>query len=176
MMNRRSKILAWAVVGATALLLADKVFLSPFLEKWREISAASEKADGEIQRSRMILTREKAVREDWAKVKALLDKPRTPDVQNHLVAHLGEIAGAVDVNFDIKGTRDQPQGDFKEYIFETQFKLKWEQLGALLVALQNSREFLKPARISVNSQYEKEDRLDVDLKISTIGYAPGRAK
>ena len=86
----------------------------------------------------------------------------------------GEVARTAEVTFDIKGVREQQQGDFKEYVFETQIKLKWEQLGELLVALHNSREFLKPARVTVGSQYEKEERLDVDLKVSTIEYAPAK--
>lgn len=175
-MERRSKILAGIVLGVAALLLADKVFLGPYLEKWRDLSARSEKLDQEIQKYRTILAREAAVRDGWAKVKALLEKPRVPDVQTHFVAHLGEIANAVGVNFDIKGVREQAQGDFKEYVFETQFKLKWEQLGELLVALHNSREFLRSARIAVGSQYEKEDRLDVDLKISTVEGVPVKAR
>lgn len=174
MMDRRSKVLAGIVVAASALLLVDKVFLGPYLEKWRDLSARAEKVDQEVQRYRTILSREGAVREGWAKVQGLLEKPRVPDVQTHFVAHLGEIANTIGVNFDIKGVRELSQGDFKEYVFETQFKLKWEQLGELLVALHNSREFLKPARIAVGSQYEKEDRLDVDLKISTIEYRPVR--
>ena len=175
-MNRRTKILSGIVLGAAALLLADKVLFSPYLEKWRKISSESDKVDQEMQKARTVLAREKTVREGWAKVKALLDQPRVPDVQTHFVAHLGQISNQVGVNFDIQGSRDQQQGDFKEYVYETKFKLRWEQLCELLVALHNSREFLKPMRIAIGSQYEKEDRLDLDLKVSTIEHAPGRPK
>ncbi len=173
-MERRTKILAGIVVGVAALLLADKVLLVPYLVKWRDVSARIDKVDLDVQRARAIVAREKDVREGWAKVRGLLDKPRVPDVQTHFVTHLGEVTRAAGVTFDIKGVREQQQGDFKEYVFETQLKLKWEQLGELLVALHNSREFLKPARVTVGSQYEKEERLDVDLKVSTIEYAPAK--
>jgi hypothetical protein len=175
-MTRRSKILSAAVVGVAFLLLLDKVFLAPYTEKWKKISAEAARLDQELLKARTILAREKVVKEGWTKVKGLLDKPRVPDVQTHFVAHLGEIANSIGANFDITGGRDQQQGDFREYIYDTKFKLKWEQLGELLVALNNSREFLKPMRVAVGSQYEKEDRLDVDLKISTVEYSPVKAK
>jgi hypothetical protein len=40
------------------------------------------------------------------------------------------------------------------------------------VELHNSKEFLKPLKMNVQSQYEKEDVLVVDLRLSTIEYAP----
>ena len=175
-MSRRAKIMAGVVLAGAVALLADKILLSPYLEKWRKISVESDKVDQDIQRARTILGREKSVREGWDKVKDLLKKPRVPDVPTHFVAHLGEICEGIGANFDISVSRDQQQGDFKEYVFETKFKLKWEQLGELLVALHNSREFVRPMRIAIGSQYEKEDRLDVDLKVSTIEYAPVKAK
>ena len=46
----------------------------------------------------------------------------------------------------------------------------------LLAELQNSKEFLKPLRINISSQYEREDRLDLDLKLSTIEYSPAPLK
>ncbi len=175
-MNRRTKVLAAAVLAVAGLFLADKILISPYLEGWRKVAAEEEKVDQEILKARTILERRQAVQQGWDKVRRLLEKPRVPDVQNHFMAHLGEISGRIGANHDVKGIRDQQQGDFKEYVYETAFKLKWEQLTGLLVELHNSREFLKPLRLAVSSQYEKEDRLDVDLKVSTIEYAPGRTK
>jgi hypothetical protein len=81
------------------------------------------------------------------------------------------------VSFDVS-ENPQPvqQGDFKEYIFDTKFKLTWAQYVDLLVELHKSTEFLKPIRMTVASQYEKEDRLDVDLEVSTIEYSPAPVK
>jgi hypothetical protein len=93
------------------------------------------------------------------------------------MAHLNEIFDKAGVVSDISGT-PQPvqQGDFKEYIFDTKFKLTWAQFIDVLVELHNSREFLKPLRMNIGSQYEKEDRLDVELKMSTIEYSPATSK
>ncbi|HVR87776.1 MAG TPA: hypothetical protein VMU54_25840, partial [Planctomycetota bacterium] len=70
----------------------------------------------------------------------------------------------------------QQQGDFKEYIFDTKFKLTWAQFVDLLVELNNSKEFMKVLRMNIASQYEKEDRLDLELKLSTIEHSPAPAK
>jgi hypothetical protein len=159
------------LVGAGFVL--DRLFLAPWLGRWEKLSEEIRRTEEAIQKARATLAREKAVRRDWEEVRALLAAERKPDVQNHFFAHLGEIAKRVGRNVDIQGTgRVQQQGDFKEYVYETRFKLTWEELVRLLVELHNSNEFLKPLRLSVASQYEREDRLDLDLRVSTLEYAP----
>lgn len=172
MIDPRRKMLILAALVAAGLFLFDKAALSPWLDAWKKLSTETHVVDQEIQTARASMAREKLLREGWAKVQALLQKPRTPDVQTHFVAHLGEIRQKVGVSFDIQGARDQQQGDFREYVYETKFKLTWEQLVRLLVELHNSKEFLKPSRINISSQYEREERLDLDLRVSTIEYAP----
>ena len=46
----------------------------------------------------------------------------------------------------------------------------------LLAELHNSREFIKALHLSVVSKYEREERLDVTLRVATIEYAPQPAK
>lgn len=176
-MNRRTKVLFAAVLLAGLGFVLDKLLLSPWLEKWGRLSADIQKTEESIARARNTLAREKAVRDGWGKVRALVAKERMPDVQNHFTAHLGDLGEKAGVNFDIQTTpRFQQQGDFKEYVYDTKLKLTWEQLVRLLVELHNSKEFLKPIRLSVASQYEREDRLDLDLRVSTIEYAPVPSK
>jgi hypothetical protein len=79
-----------------------------------------------------------------------------PDVHTNFMTHLTEIFDKAGVVFDVSGTPQAvQQGDFKEYIFDTKFKLTWAQFVDLLVELHNSKEFLKPLRMNVVSAYEK---------------------
>ena len=51
-------------------------------------------------------------------------------------------------------------------------ELNWSQLVDLLRELHESREFLKPVRLGINSRYDKEGKLDLSLRVSTIAWAP----
>lgn len=176
-MNRRTRILATAAAAVAALFLMDKAATAFWFDPWAKVKADLGKADVEIARAKATLAREGVLKKEWSDFKTRLDRPRTPDLNTHFVRHLGEICQRVGVTFEIAGS-PQPQqaGDFREYSYDMKLKLTWPQFVDLLGELHQSREFLKIQRTSIQSQYEREDRLDVDLKLSTIEYAPAPAK
>lgn len=176
-MNRRTRILATAAAAVAGLFLMDKAATAFWFEPWDKVRVELGKADVEIARAKATLAREAVLKKDWADFKARLERPRTPDLNTHFVRHLGEICQRVGVTFEIAGS-PQPQqtGDFREYAYDMKLKLSWGQFVDLLGELHQSREFLRVLRIAVQSQYEREDRLDVDLKLSTIEHAPAPPK
>lgn len=177
MKDKRTRLLIYITVSMGGLFLLDKGVSALVLDPWAQITKDIAKTNTDIQKANSILASEDAVHQDWKKVRDRLDEPRTPDVHTHFLSHLGDLFQKLGVPFDVsENPQHQQQGDFKEYIFDTKFKLTWPQLVDVLVELHNSKEFLKPLRITIASQYEKEDRLDVDLKVSTIEYSPVPAK
>jgi hypothetical protein len=177
MTDRRTKILALVTAIAAGAFVADKAFTFLWWEPWSKVNVEIQKTDLEVSKANATLAREALVRRDWNRVKARLDEPRTPDVHTHFLTHLGDVFEKTGVAFDVsENPQPSQQGDFKEYIFDTKFKLTWAQFVELLVELHNSKEFLKPLRMNIGSQYEKEDRLDLELRLSTIEYSPAPVK
>ena len=177
MKERRTKILAAAAGAVLLWFVAEKAWTALWSEPWARVKADIAAADAELARAKGVLAREEQVREEWKKLRGLLAK-RPENVGTHLVGQLDGMFDRSGVKADISsGSSTQlPGADFREYVFETRFKLPWESFVDLLAELHNSREFLKLLRLKVSSQYEREDRLDVDLKVSTIEYAPQPAK
>ena len=176
-MDKRQRILVIATIAVAAAFLLDKAVSALVFEPLGRINTDLVKTENEIKKANTILNNQDVVTKNWNKVRDRLDLPRTPDVHTHFMTHLGDLFEKVGVVFDVSGTpQAQQQGDFKEYIFDTKFKLTWPQFVDLLVELHNSREFVKPLRMNIGSQYEKEDRLDVELKLSTVEYSPATAK
>ena len=67
--------------------------------------------------------------------------------------------------------------DFVEYSLELSLQTDISGLRNLLVELYNSEEYLKVARLTVGSQpfdRARKDRLDINLKVSTIEYKPAK--
>jgi hypothetical protein len=176
-MDKRTRILAIATAVVACLFVLDKAVTALVLDPLEKINQDLVKTDAEIKKANTTLNSQATVDKNWNRVRDRLDLPRVPDAHTHFLTHLGEVFEKVGVPFDVS-ENPQPvqQGDFKEYIFDTKFKLTWVQYVDLLVELHKSTEFLKPLRMTVASQYEKEDRLDVDLKISTIEYSPAPVK
>lgn len=165
-------ILAGAVAGA---LVFDLAFFGPWKEAWDAAGKDLQDVEFKLQEARNTLAREGTVRERWNEVRRLLSRPRRPDAQTHFVTHLRQLADRAGTTFDYSWST-RTQGEFKEYVYATTFKLEWEQFIDLLRELHNSREFLRPLRIGVASLYERENRLNLDLKVSTIEYAPDPPK
>jgi hypothetical protein len=176
-MDKRQKILVLVTIAVAGLFVLDKVVTAFVTEPLKKINEDLVKADADIRRAGTTLNSQETVTRNWNRVRDRLDLPRVPDAHTHFLTHLGEVFEKVGVAFDVS-ENPQPvqQGDFKEYIFDTKFKLTWVQFVDLMVELHKSTEFLKPLRMTVASQYEKEDRLDVDLKISTIEFSPAPVK
>lgn len=167
-MDRRAKVLSWIVLLAAAGFVADRLVASLWWEPWKTAREQIQDADRQLARLNGTLKGEEKAQKDWKKVRDLLAKQRTPDVQNHFVEHLAAICDKVGVENNMQQSPPGRQGDFKEYVVDTKLKLTWAQYLDLLVELHNSRELLKPIRINISSQYDKEDRMDVDLRVSTI--------
>jgi hypothetical protein len=176
-MNRRTRLLAIATIVVAGAFVLDKAVNAFVLDPLSKINQDLAKTEGEIKRANATLNSQETVRRNWNKIQDRLELPRPPDVHTHFVTHLDDVFDKVNVPKDLsENPQPQQQGDFKEYIFDTKFKLTWAQFVDLLVELHNSREFLKPLRMNIGSQYEKEDRLDVELKLSTIEYSPAPVK
>jgi hypothetical protein len=176
-MDRRTRILATAAAAVAALFLMDKAATAFWFDPWDRTRTELAKADVEIARAKATLAREAALKKEWSDFKAKVERPRAPDLNTHFVRHLGEICDRLGATFEIAGNPQPLQaGDFREYAFDMKLKVSWTQFVDLLGELHQSREFLKVLRISIQSQYEREDRLDVDLKLSTIEYSPAPAK
>ena len=172
MNDQRTRILAIAAGAVLLVFLGEKAYAGLWSDPWEKVNKEIRDADADLARATAVVSRQAAVQEDWKKIRGLMAK-RPANVGNHLVGRLESMFDRVGVKADISSTSlPQQQGDFREYVFETRFKLPWGSFVDLLAELHNSREFLKLLRLNVVSQYEREDRLDVDLKVSTIDYAP----
>jgi len=172
-MNKRTRALVILALTVACAFVLDKAVGAVILDPLKKINEDLAATEAQIKKANTALKNRDAVTRNWTKIRDRLDQVKLPDVHTNFMAHLNEIFDKTGIaSADVSGGQPVQQGDFKEYIFDTKFKLTWAQFVDLLVELHNSKEFLKPLKMNVQSQYEKEDALVVDLKLSTIEYAP----
>ena len=176
-MDKRTRILAIVTLVALGVFLLDKAVNALVFDPLTKINQDLVKTENDIRKANTTLNSQALVMKNWNKIRDRLDQTRLPDVHTYFLTHLGEVFEKGGVQFDVsENPQPQQRGDFKEYIFDTKFKLTWPQFVDLLAELHNSKEFVKILRMNVSSQYEKVDLLDLDLKVSTIDYSPATAK
>ena len=176
-MDKRKRILIIGTIVAVCAFVLDKAVSALVFDPLQKISQDMTKTEAEIKKANTVLNTEETAKRNWTKIRDRLDEPRPPDIHTNFIAHLGDHFEKIAVAYDVNEiAQPAPQGDFKEYIFDTKFKLTWQQFVELLVELHNSKEFLKVLRIGIQSQYEKEDHMVVDLRVSTIEYSPAPEK
>jgi hypothetical protein len=174
--DRRTRILALAAGAVLLYLVLELAYTALWSAPWEKAKQDLAQADAALFRANRLLADEAKVKEEWRKIHGLLEK-RPDNVGNHFVGHLESIYSQLGIKPESSSeSSSQQNGDFREYVLPLQFKLTWGSFVDLLAALHNSREFLKPLHLSVSSQYEREERLDVSLRVSTIEYAPLPAK
>ena len=175
-MDKRTRILAILAGAAALFFIVDAMLTSLWLDPAAELSAKLEVVDAELDRANKIVARGNQTRSAWAMIQSRLDKPRNPDVPSHFHSHLDGLFGGAGLDPDIQASAPRQRDDFKEYSYEVRSELNWSQLVDLLRELHESREFLKPVRLGISSRYDKEDKLDLSLRVSTIAWAPVKKK
>ena len=123
MNERRTRVLAYAAGAVLLVFLGEKAYAGLWSGPWENVNKEIADADGDLTRATAVVSRESAVQEDWKKIRGLMAK-RPANVGNHLVGRLESMFDRVGVKADISSTTlPQQQGDFREYVFETRFKL-----------------------------------------------------
>lgn len=177
MSKRERTILIFALVVA-GLYLLDLVVVGPWLERWDEVNRGIEKKREDLDEAEVLLMHEDAVQKEWRKLKNRLEAEDRAGTTETLLVHLDEIGRRAGVKEDIakiSPARWDRVGDFDEIGLEMLLETDIDGLRNLLVEMHNSNEFLKISRLTVNSQLGqrgKKDKLEVDLKVSTIELAP----
>jgi hypothetical protein len=170
--NRRTKVLFAIVIAVAAGFVIDKLVTSLWWEPWKKTRDDIADVDKSLARVIRTMRDEDKVRKEWKEVRNLLDRPRTPDVQNHFLEHLRQICEKVGATLNFTSGQPGRQGDFKEYVVDFKLQLTLEKFVSLVEELHNSREFLKLVRLNILSKYDKEDLMDLDLRVSTIEFDP----
>ena len=175
-MEKRTRILVGVALAAVLFFIVDGVAGAMWLDPSAELSKKLEAVDAELDRAHGILARSGQIKKEWAEIQNRLDRPRLPDVPNHFHSHLDDLFSAAGLDPDIQASPPRQRDDFKEYGYEVRSGLKWPQLVDLLGELHESRQFLKPVRLRIDSRHDKGERLELSLKVSTIAWSPVQKK
>ncbi len=175
----RQKLLVWIVLSAVGLWLFDQIYFGPWSDEMRKLGDETAKMRTQVEMARRTVAARREAAADWKAVEDRIGKGRESDaVVNEFVAGLQNLSGVVGLqNWSTKVGRGQKTGDFAEHAVETSFQAGWEAFVRLLWDLRGWKDFIRVQRFVITSKYEKENRLDVEMRVSTIELAArGSAK
>jgi len=173
-------MLAGAAAAVAILYLLDRLLLSPWIEEWETLGTQIEERRRELDEARSLMEREDRVKREWTRMEARLTRPPELESDVALLGQIKDLGDRAGVSMTPESSRriERP-GGFFEVGCEVSLEADIVHLRDLLLELYNSEEFLKVHSLSVISRAldrRKSDRLGVDLKLSTIEFAPERAR
>ncbi|MBI4566002.1 MAG: hypothetical protein HY716_15050 [Planctomycetes bacterium] len=177
--NRKKKLVYLVAIFGIAWGI-DRFAVTPWQKARKDLEAQIQDVRSKLADARERLQDQARVDEEWKGVSERLGRLRGDEAATRFDAYLSEMVDQV----GLSKTRRTPDANpklvadkgFREYAVEMGFQCEWEQLVRLLLALNNSDEFVQVRRISVQSRYPKEKVVDVNMRLSTIAAANGGAR
>jgi len=167
----RQRLMVIGVLGLAAAWMIDRLYVSPWWEEMKKADADAKKLRGQVDAAKETLAQQPRVTKQWKALNARLHPERETDTALEFVMGMGDLCSRAGVsNLSTKIGREQKlgeRGQFTEYAVETNFQATWPSLVKLLIAVDNEEAFLRVQRIAVTSR-EKEERLDVEMRVSTV--------
>lgn len=171
----RQKLMVWGVAALAAAFFVDRFYFTPWYDEMKKLRTDLEGVGRQLAVARATVATAPAVKAEWKVLNDRLARAKESDTLNEFVIGLGKLCADAGVsNLSTKPGREQKvgeRGEFIEYAVETNFQATWEPFVRLLYKIACEKEFLKVQRLVITSKYEKEDRLDVELRASTIELA-----
>lgn len=164
------------VVGVVGATLFTVVYLVPRALAFAKIEKDMDKIRPSLQQARKTVQAKQAVEQEWNEVSSHLPYNKESETLNGFLIGLNVLQEVVDLKaWSTQPDRAQRVGDkseFTEYAVDTTFQTSWESFVRLMLELHNWEGPLRVQRLTVTSRYEKENRLDVHMRVSTIELAP----
>jgi hypothetical protein len=171
-MADRQKLLAWGVMALAGVWLTDQLYVSPWLAERRKLTTDIKATRDLVTAAEATLAHKAGVMARWKAIDERLGRARESDARNEFVAGMrvmAELVGLRDWQWkEGRETKTGARGEFTEYAIVTNFKAGWEPFVRLLWELRTWKDFVRVQHLAVTSKYERENRLDVELRLSTI--------
>jgi hypothetical protein len=182
-MERRTKILLYTAIGMGGAYLLWLVGVRPILDDVESADGRISAAKKALNVEKSYLRRQKAIEKKWDDTMEAVDSPGRAtladqfdlyvrDLMDRTIGSKSRLPTISPVN-----SRDQ-KGDFLETAVEVKnARFKPDEWIRFLTELANENDFLKLRRLSLKSRFDRPEKvLVVDMKLSTIEYAPGNGK
>jgi hypothetical protein len=168
-MSSRERTLGIATLAVVVAAGVYAFWLSPFLGNADAIAAKRRELGQQKERYEAKLRQRPQKEKEWKALEASL-RQQGDDPSLNVISAMIDMTQKLDVNLSVSGQSQQKISDFREWAVETRVEAEHGKLVDLLSAIQESKDLLRVRRITVRSQYENEktQRLDVDLRVSTV--------
>ncbi len=171
--------MAWGVAALVAVWAVDSFYLSPWLADMKKLGDDLNIMRSKVKVARVVVSQNTAVMAEWNAVRGKLARGNDADTLQDFLTGIQLMSGHIGLsNWSSKPGREQKIGEkgneFVEYAVETSFQASWKQFVDLLKELKGWKDFVKVQRLAITSKYEKDNRLDVEMRVSTIELASAK--
>ena len=172
-MDNRQKLLAIAAGAALALLVADRLVLSPLVAAWKERGKEIARLRAQVTEGASLLKRERAIRGRWDDMQANM----LPNNQSLAQAQVlkAVVTWAQESGVSINGTSPQWKNDAEEYktlVCRVDASGSLWTLSRFLYDIERGPLALKLESVDLSSRDNQGQQLTLGLQISGLALSP----
>lgn len=179
-MSDRRRLLTIAAALALGGLGLDQFAVSPWLDARAQTRSAIETARTKLDAANAALRDEPNVAAAWKAVTAKLDRVRPEESANQFNIFLQTLVDGQKLEKatlkPAAGVRPLTGTAYRIQAVDMTFRCSWEAFVKLLLELNNADAFVRVESLTVTSQYQRGNHLDVTLRVSTLSPLSGGSR
>lgn len=172
-LSRRERLIVIAAVVVLSVLVVDRYVLTPFQDRWQEVSARKEKLSQDLANASSLFDREKRLQRKWQEMRSasLKKDPAAAESQVlHAMREWSQENGLV--LSSLKPEHSRQQGDLQEIGFRLTGTGSMQAAVGFLWELETSNVPLQVKEMQLSTAREGGRQMSLQLRISTIYVAP----
>jgi hypothetical protein len=175
-LNKRERIIALVTGGVIALLAADRLVLTPLVERSSRVTSDLGVANAELARAEQLFRNAPRMNQRWNQMIAAGMKPEVTESESQGLRALYDWAQASGVTVQSlqpdRVERPLPQKEFRQVTLRATGTGSLSAVGKLLWRVQTAPIPMRVTSLDLNSRKEGTDDLTVTLTVSTLVYMP----
>ena len=175
-LNKRERIIALVTGGVIALLAADRLVLTPLVERSNNVDTDLAAANADLARAEQLFRNAPRMNQRWNQMIAAGMKPEVTESESQALRALYDWAQASGVSLQSlqpdRVERPLPQKEFRQVTLRATGTGSLNAVGKLLWRVQTATIPMRVTSLDLNARKEGTDDLTVTLTVSTLVYAP----
>ena len=170
-LSKRERYIAIGAGGALGLMVLNMYFLTPYIERQRQISQATDKVKEQLDRSNTLLRQERDLKPVWKEIVTGGLKAVPPDAESQAENAVQDWIRDLGVSLtltDLKPDRPTADGKFEIVGLHVTATGRMAAINKFIWSLELSPVPLRVTDVQVTPQKEGTDQLQVQVTVSTL--------
>ena len=172
-LSKRERYIGIITGSVLAILVLDRFFLTPTMDRQSELDAKIKLASNEVRQSTGQVQTGRRASEVWRGMNSDVLKREDSDAESQMLNSVREWGQQAGLSISSqKRERTEPEGDFVKITYRVTATGGVAQVSRFLYRVQNANVPVRVTDVSMNTKKDGTDDLQVSLGLATIYLSP----